>query len=196
MGEPETQVTERELGVLVRHARDAGVIVELGTFEGRTAIALAKATQGSVYSIDPFVAGRLGIAYGEIIARAARRRAGARNLRYLKMRSHEAAPRFSDAVDMIFIDADHSYEAIRRDWADWTPKVRDGGIVALHDSRIAPNSPVRLGSMAFFEEEVQNNAGYELVDEADALVVLRKRPGTSAAESGNQASGDVGLPKP
>jgi predicted O-methyltransferase YrrM len=171
---PATQVTEREAAILVRLARDAAVIVEIGTFEGKTAVALAQATSGLVFSIDPFFGGRMGVSYGEVIARVARRRAGAQNLEYIKAFSYDAAPRFNRAVDMIFIDADHSYEGVKRDWLDWTPKLNVGGIVAMHDSRIAPNSPVPLGSMEFFEREVATNPDYELIDGVDALVVLRR----------------------
>lgn len=171
---PATQVTDREVAILLHHARTASVIVEIGTFEGKTAIALAQATPGKVFSIDPFFSGRLGIGYGEVIARAARRRAGVHNLKYIKDFSYHAASRFDLPVEMIFIDADHSYDGVRRDWIDWTAKLKVGGVVAMHDSRIARNSPVRLGSMEFFEREVATNKDYELIDGADALVVLRR----------------------
>lgn len=35
--------------------------------------------------------------------------------------------------DYVYIDADHSYEAVKRDIADWFPKVRPGGVLAGHD---------------------------------------------------------------
>jgi predicted O-methyltransferase YrrM len=175
LDEPTGQITDRELAILVRHAAGSNVIVEIGTLEGKTAVAMARATRGRVYSIDPFFSGRLGIGYGEIIARVARRRAGVRNLQFIKAFSYDAAPSFAESIDMVFIDADHSYEAVRRDWADWTPKVRPGGIVAMHDTRIAPIAPLRLGSMDFFDREVATNPDYELIDSADALSVMRKR---------------------
>lgn len=34
---------------------------------------------------------------------------------------------------LVYIDADHSYEGVLRDLRVWVPKVRPGGIVALHD---------------------------------------------------------------
>ena len=173
--EPDTQVTDAELGLLRRQAAHARTIVELGTFEGKTAVALARESPGNVYTIDPFTPGRLGICYGRVIANVARRRAKLRNLHFLRGFSHDVAPRFEQPVDMIFIDANHSYEAVRRDWADWTPKLTSGGVVAMHDVRLAKNSSVRLGSMDFFEQEVAAHSGYEEVAAADALVVMRKR---------------------
>jgi cephalosporin hydroxylase len=47
------------------------------------------------------------------------------------------------AVDLLFVDGDHSYEGIRHDFADYTPLVRPGGVVALHD--IVPGGPGKHG---------------------------------------------------
>ena len=35
--------------------------------------------------------------------------------------------------DFLFIDADHSYDSVRRDWDNYSPMVNSGGIIALHD---------------------------------------------------------------
>ena len=37
------------------------------------------------------------------------------------------------SLDFVFIDADHSYDAVKKDIEDWDKKVRDGGIVFGHD---------------------------------------------------------------
>ena len=48
----------------------------------------------------------------------------------------EAALVMPDAsVDFVFVDADHTEEAVARDIATWTPKVRPGGLIAGHDIR-------------------------------------------------------------
>lgn len=51
-----------------------------------------------------------------------------------RMTTNEAVNLFKDeSLDAVFIDADHSYEAVKKDIADWMPKVRKGGILAGHD---------------------------------------------------------------
>jgi hypothetical protein len=52
----------------------------------------------------------------------------------LRMRSWDAANHFEDAsLDLVFLDADHEIESVRKDIAAWLPKVRRGGVLAGHD---------------------------------------------------------------
>lgn len=54
----------------------------------------------------------------------------------LKMGSVEAASQFDDgSLDLVFLDADHSYEGVRADIAAWAGKVRPGGWLSGHDYR-------------------------------------------------------------
>ncbi len=58
-----------------------------------------------------------------------------------------AAPVIADgAFDLVFIDADHSYQAVRDDVAAWRSKVRPGGILCGHDceARVTPLLQQRL----------------------------------------------------
>lgn len=36
-------------------------------------------------------------------------------------------------IDVLFIDGDHSYEGMLADYKDYSPLVRDGGVIAIHD---------------------------------------------------------------
>lgn len=55
-------------------------------------------------------------------------------IRTLVMDSAEAAGEFKDAsCDLVFIDAAHDYESVKRDLLAWLPKVKKGGIFAGHD---------------------------------------------------------------
>ena len=37
-------------------------------------------------------------------------------------------------IDVLFIDGDHSYEGVKKDWEMYGPLVREGGIIAFHDA--------------------------------------------------------------
>ena len=76
---------------------------------------------------------------------------------------------------MIFVDADHSYQAVRQDWGDWSPFVLQEGIIALHDSRYVPGkTKPDLGPIQLVKEIVQENANYKIVEEVDTLTVFKK----------------------
>jgi predicted O-methyltransferase YrrM len=51
-----------------------------------------------------------------------------------QMTTRDASAGVKDGIyDFVFIDADHSYEAVKDDIACWAPKVRAGGWVGGHD---------------------------------------------------------------
>jgi predicted O-methyltransferase YrrM len=178
----DSQVTDQELEMLVRYSRDARTICEIGCYEGRTSVALAGGTAGNVYSIDPFFRGRLGICYTEWVAKLLRRRKGAQNLLYIRGFSQEVARRFELPIDFLFLDADHSYEAVKIDWKEWFPKVKRGGYIALHDSKPAVNSRQLLGSMRFYAEDIPKLVGVMECDAVDSLVILQRTGATQTGE--------------
>ena len=53
--------------------------------------------------------------------------------------SWEAARHFKDGeVDVVFIDADHTYECCSLDILRWRPKLRSGGLLCGHDFHTRP----------------------------------------------------------
>lgn len=115
-------------------------IVELGSWAGLTAHAMAKRTHSLVYCVDTWEGtyGELRDRYGVIEAFTT----FCRNLRNQEIknvipcrgRSLEYAELFPDkSVSMVFIDANHEYEHVKADILAWWPKVIDGGIVCGHD---------------------------------------------------------------
>lgn len=52
----------------------------------------------------------------------------------VRMASLEAAKLYEDnSIDVVFIDACHTYDCVKEDIAAWLPKVKVGGILAGHD---------------------------------------------------------------
>lgn len=54
-------------------------------------------------------------------------------LTFIKLPTVAAARLLQRPVDFVFIDADHSYDAVRADILAWAPKLRVGGMLAGHD---------------------------------------------------------------
>ena len=128
---------------LAAGARD-GCVVEIGSYRGRSTVALALGARagngGPVYAVDPMVeyTGPLGFQYG----RGDKTRlllnlllAGvAESVWLLQTTSAAAAATWSQPIALLWIDGDHSYEAVRADVESWTPFLIPGGIVAFDDS--------------------------------------------------------------
>jgi predicted O-methyltransferase YrrM len=68
---------------------------------------------------------------------------------------------------LLFIDGDHSYEGVRRDWELYSPLVRPGGLIALHDIVEGPEWAV--GEVPRFWREVRDTLDdvVELVESRD-----------------------------
>jgi hypothetical protein len=129
---------------------------------------------GRLYLIDPYFRARLPImSPTEVVARRLVRSVARCDVHWIRQFSHLARPTWTMPVDFLFIDGDHSYDGVRRDWDDWTPLVREGGRVALHDAHPEAawpepdHGPVRL------LEEV-TSGGWQIVEHVDSLVVLER----------------------
>ena len=69
----------------------------------------------------------------------------------IKATTHEAVQnRFDGEFDMVFIDADHQYDAVKQDIEEWLPKVSiNGGILAGHDYCVGWSGVVKAVDEAF-----------------------------------------------
>jgi predicted O-methyltransferase YrrM len=73
---------------------------------------------------------------------------------FLLMKSNEAVQFIKDGcLDLVFIDADHSYEACLQDIALWYPKVRDGGVICGHDYLNSAHQGVERAVKEFFGDK-------------------------------------------
>ncbi len=68
-------------------------------------------------------------------------------------------------LDLLFIDGDHSYAGVSQDFFDYSPLVRGGGIIALHDVVPGPEENVG-GSPDFWSEIAGRLGGYVIKSDA------------------------------
>ena len=82
------------------------------------------------------------------------------NVKIVRGKSVEVAKTVEDNyLDFVFIDADHSYEAVKEDLLAWVPKVKSGGIVSGHDYYESHSG--KLGVIRAVDEYVKEH-GYIL----------------------------------
>ncbi|MEM1858754.1 MAG: class I SAM-dependent methyltransferase, partial [Desulfurococcaceae archaeon] len=61
-------------------------------------------------------------------------------------------------LDFLFIDGDHTYEGVKRDFEMYSPLVRKGGIIAFHD--IVPGPSENVGGVPMFWSEIKRSFTY------------------------------------
>lgn len=173
-----TQTSAAERAAIARFAQGRRSALEIGVFEGVTTALIAKqlAPNGTLFAVDPFFPGRLGICWSRYIAQREVRRAGvAPKVNFIRSLSHEAASRLTEnGFGLIFIDGDHSLEAIRQDWADWSGRIAPDGVILLHDTQVPPHNPLvrELGSYRYFQETISRDPRFQILEIVDSLSVL------------------------
>lgn len=180
--EASTQTTAAERECLARHATGREMIVELGVMHGVTTRLLSEvaAPAGQVFAVDPFPPGRLGVSFERAISQREVRRGNGVTCRFVRHTSQDALPGWHGTIDFLFIDADHAWDAISRDWHGWTPFVVQGGVVALHDSRPMPGRQ-EYDSVRFTKSVVLRDPAFTVVDAVDSLTVLHRTVPVAAA---------------
>ena len=130
---------DQELTYLAEAAAKSKRIVEIGSWAGRSATALASHTQGVVFTVDTWE--RALVHYNgaklepTLFSEFLQNTAGLPVIPVMTD-SLTAAKWFAAAgqtFDMIFIDADHQEPAVRADILAWRPLLTEGGILAGHD---------------------------------------------------------------
>lgn len=63
-----------------------------------------------------------------------------------------------ELLDVLFIDGDHTYEGVKRDFEMYSPLVKRGGIIAFHD--IVSGPPENVGGVPKFWNEIKHGYDY------------------------------------
>lgn len=94
------------------------------------------------------------------------------NLVSIASKSENAASIWSKPIKFLFIDADHSYDGVKKDFELFEPFVVSGGLIGMHDI-----DPVgHPGVFKYFKEVMETNK-YTIVWHGDGMScrILRKK---------------------
>ena len=160
-------------------------IVEVGSWKGKSTRAMAENTQGIVYAVDTWKgsAEHLDLLKdnpeGWLKEEFLRNMEGLDNVRPVQMTSLEAAESFQgQRFDMIFIDAEHHYEAVKADILAWRSLLSPGGLLCGHD--YATNTDNMAGLVAAVDELVPDRSLTPPVTEWMASIWYWESPSTGA----------------
>jgi predicted O-methyltransferase YrrM len=147
-------MSQEELTYLAHAASKSMVIAEIGSYSGRSTLALAvNAPAGSiVYACDHWQG---SADHQEMLSKMppgwlfddfTTNMQGITNVWPLAVNSLQAARWMATQgkrFDLIFIDASHDFESVKADILAWRPLLKDGGILCGHDYDDLPNPGVK-----------------------------------------------------
>ncbi len=186
---PRTMHSEQDARVLLDAVGSARRVVEIGVYEGSSALALCAALPAGaeLHLIDPFGEhpdalpsgwGATEWATRRVVARAVAGRGGnAPLVSWHVALSHEVAARWSGPAEAVFIDGDHSEAGCELDWSCWREHVPVGGQVIFHDARLGqPGGRGLPGPTAVVDRcfRGEGTPGWEISAEADRTVAVRR----------------------
>jgi len=131
--------------------------VEIGVFEGEHALSLIKNLNlKKLYLIDPYVIhDSYSPEWRKSIIQAQREvyelSKKHSNVKVIFKYSDEALKEIGEKVDFVYIDGDHSYEAVKKDINNYWKIVKDGGLLGGHDVHNAVRPHNRGVMKAVFE---------------------------------------------
>jgi glycosyltransferase involved in cell wall biosynthesis len=157
---------------------DSGCIVEVGSFRGKSSVALSYGARLGKKNIDvycvephkPFT----GVYGGEFgpqdrgeFYRAMLATGSFKNTSLINLSSEKVSTNWSEKIALCFIDGDHTYDAVKRDWKCWFEHISPGGIVVFDDAKdpnIGPSKVVK---------EIIKELGWERVAAPHKFIALR-----------------------
>lgn len=121
-----------------------GAIVEVGSYRGRSTCALGTGSlagqQAPVYAIEPhevfegIFGGEFGPQDRRVFYEAMLSTGCWEVVRLINLSSEVVAAGWDKPIELLFIDGDHSYEGVKRDYDAWRPHLLPGATVVFDDA--------------------------------------------------------------
>lgn len=134
--------SESEMEYIATIAAKSKVIVEIGSYKGRSTLALAQNTDGIVYAVDHWEGSPehqselANYPKGWLFDEFTVNMEGITNVHPISRSSVQTAVWFKSTgktADFVFVDGSHDFANVKADIEAWLPILSDGGIMAGHD---------------------------------------------------------------
>ncbi|MDQ1912297.1 class I SAM-dependent methyltransferase [Paenibacillus sp. GD4] len=156
--------------------RIPGSIVEIGSYKGKSTLALAMSSlrltkaKKTVYAIDPFSSnGIIGKNYYKAFRKNMKNAGVKQYVVPIKRLSHEAYNDFPVPIAQLFIDGNHEYDMVKQDISIYVPKVSQGGYIAFHDYNQS-----KFPGVKHAVDELLQNKKYQVIGDFDSLRIVMK----------------------
>lgn len=155
----------------------AGDYVEIGSYKGKSATCvglgnmLFNSRSKKIYCVDPFQS-NTNVIYNNGYFDEFMRNISFATLEGdvipIKKFSYEAKGDVPDKIAGLFIDGDHSFEGVKKDIEDFSPKVVEGGYIAFHDYG-------RFGVTQAVDEFIEQNKDFEYICDCNSIRLLKRK---------------------
>ena len=167
------------LYALAKRSATPGVIVEIGSWKGKSTVWLAKGSESvkgpEIFAIDPHVGGpdleKLGLFNVSTEAEFLKNMRIARvdnRVHAIVKSSCDALKEWREPVGLLWIDGDHSYENVSQDFYGWIKHLTPDGIVAFHDTYSWE------GVRRLVDDEVLLLKDFKVLGQVDGILAIQK----------------------
>ncbi len=171
--------TETEKNLLQKYAQGSKLgIVEIGILDGKTTQEMALVATAPIYGIDPLVPDSMNKKLIGTEEKIKRNLEFYPKFTFIKEFSFNLSSSWKHPFDFIFIDGDHTYNAVKQDFEEWLPLLTSGGYVGFHDS-----APITVDGKVVFEgwpgcvqlvNELRSDSRLKFIEGGDSLTVFQK----------------------
>lgn len=162
---------------LAKNVND-GCIVEIGSYRGRSSVFLGRGSIDGknvpVYAIDPHKSfiGVLGGVFGPqdrtAFYRAMLENSCSEIVSLINLSSENFFLSWNEPISLLWIDGDHSYEGVNRDFKCWVPHLQTKAMIAFDDA-----TDPKLGPYKLINELIASGK-FEEIMSVGKIVVIRQ----------------------
>jgi predicted O-methyltransferase YrrM len=121
---------------LTKLLKENSTIVEIGSYTGASTLMIGKGLKkgSKLYCIDTWKNDAMTEGYYDTFEIFKKNTHPIREkIIIIKSKSTDQSIKFKKEIDLLFIDGDHSYEGVKKDFDIWFKKLKTDGIIIMHD---------------------------------------------------------------
>ena len=182
----------RFLAMLAASTPADGLIVEIGSFKGKSTVLLASVAAhyglGQIVAIDPHTSPSPtdpglppGASSFDEFSTALGSAGLEEQVEIHRTFSREVAKDWNRPIRLLWIDGEHTYQGTKEDFEMFSPFLASGGVVALHDALHAFEGPIRV-----FVEEILRSDRFGAAGFVQSIAWGQFRPSDGVAFRGDR----------
>jgi hypothetical protein len=172
---------EAFLAQLAKECTGSGVIVELGSYLGRSTTCLGIGSQlgrqVKIFTLDNYQDDSIMTTHPQMFNKLLENLYNAKVLSLVHpflWSTHEPLEGFNEDIELLLIDADHVYESVKKDFLTWEPHVVVGGRIAFHDTYDPVMQGVRFMGPLKVIKEFCIEPKFKILGRFQAITVVQK----------------------